>query len=292
MRKEFLSWKFLLILFLCTAFPHPALAETAMDASGPPQILYGSVEGKVWDFKSKKTIPDALVRIERGTFNLNGKTDKDGRYQLSQLPLGKYTIVAEKEGYYPTQGSITVTAASPLQVNIELKAKTGFLDGVVRNQENKPIKGVEVSLAGTDYKTHTDNDGAYVFNDLPEREYNLFFFHKDYLADTTRKVLVFENSITTAKVILQPNVAGQVTGKVIDSETTEPLVDVEVKVEAGENVVTDYTKADGSFILKGLAPGRYRVTLSREGYNTKISSVLVSDKVGKAFNFTMTPLSQ
>lgn len=275
---------------LLPPFLQAAPLEGKAQEASPPAIVYGSVEGVVMDWKTKQVVPAVLVRIDGGSIHLTAQTDNEGKYRFSQLLMGKYGVVAEKEGYNPTSGNITLANDVPLKVNIEIKAKSGFLDGVVRDETGKAIKGVQVTLMGTSYKMETDAEGAYAFYDLPIAEYSLSFEHAGYLTDATRKAVIFENSITTIKAILQPNVAGQVSGKVTDVDSTDPLVDVEVKVEVGENSVVGYTNADGSYLIKGLAPGRYRVTLSREGYSTKIGSVLVSDKEGKLFNFTLTPL--
>jgi propanediol dehydratase small subunit len=73
-----------------------------------------------------------------------------------------------------------------------------------------------------------------------------------------------------------PAAAQTVVGRALDRETQQPIADASVAlVDAdGEAVATGRSGADGSFRLTARQPGAYRVTATRIGYRTLLSSVV------------------
>lgn len=59
-------------------------------------------------------------------------------------------------------------------------------------------------------------------------------------------------------------------GKVVDSETGDPLPAASVTIELDEFKTGTITDGDGAFSLIGLKPGRYRITISYVGYAQKV----------------------
>ena len=85
-------------------------------------------------------------------------------------------------------------------------------------------------------------------------------------------------SIATACAIWAQGSLGGLTGRVTDSSGA-PMPDVSVQMRNIENgqEVTGATTSDGSFLVTNLAPGRYRVALSKTGFRTAVrESVLIS----------------
>src|SRR4051812_3509615 len=74
------------------AFALPATAQTS-----------GAIQGAVLDAMAQTPIPDAVV-IARSA-SLQGEqtavTDDTGRFQISLLPVGTYTLIVQREGYQP-----------------------------------------------------------------------------------------------------------------------------------------------------------------------------------------------
>lgn len=76
--------------------------------------------------------------------------------------------------------------------------------------------------------------------------------------------------------------AGSIKGKVIDTETGEPLPFVNVVIEQAGNVVTGgTTDFDGKYVIKSLAPGKYDIKVKFIGYKPiLIQGVVVNaDKI-------------
>ena len=68
--------------------------------------------------------------------------------------------------------------------------------------------------------------------------------------------------------------SGAVTGRVRDGTAQRPLADVTV-TEAGR--LTGLTDSAGGYRLDGMAPGSHQIRFEREGYDTLVIGVLVSD---------------
>lgn len=86
--------------------------------------------------------------------------------------------------------------------------------------------------------------------------------------------------------------AGSFGGTIVDAVTGEPLAQtyVELKDESG-NVVRVQTDANGRFVWEGV-PGKYQVTISRDGYisnEREVSADIDSQNIG---SFALSPILQ
>jgi hypothetical protein len=95
---------FLVLLVSITILLAPALY--AQDATA--KIL-----GQVVD-PSGAVVPDAAITVTNTDTNItnNAKTDKDGLYQVNQLPIGNYKVSANKEGF-----AVATSSTYKLQIN-------------------------------------------------------------------------------------------------------------------------------------------------------------------------------
>ena len=71
---------------------------------------------------------------------------------------------------------------------------------------------------------------------------------------------------------------GSVKGKVIDTESGDPLPFVNVVVEQKGNIITgSTTDFDGKYVIKSISPGKYDIKVKFVGYKpTLIQGVLVT----------------
>lgn len=75
---------------------------------------------------------------------------------------------------------------------------------------------------------------------------------------------------------------GSIKGKILDTETGEPLPFVNVSIEQGGNLVTGgSTDFDGVYVVKSLSPGKYDVKVKFVGYKPMMRTGVVvnSDKI-------------
>jgi uncharacterized surface anchored protein len=137
----------------------------------------GRITGSVLDENGQR-IYDATIctSVASGTshsINCRDFTDKDGRFLIENLPLGKYGLFAinEAQGYSIQNQSpgqeITVSAAnSSPDLTIHLSPRGGVLSGTVRDKvSGVSVKGVSISYLDVDGKasggTPLHSDGEF-----------------------------------------------------------------------------------------------------------------------------------
>jgi len=92
------------------------------------QTPTGTVSGRVTDAATGKPLPFANVYLNASTRGTT--TDEQGRYQLSNLPLGTVELVASYVGYETIRRTIRLTNNQPLTVAFDLKSTGQVLSDV------------------------------------------------------------------------------------------------------------------------------------------------------------------
>lgn len=112
------AWKQLaLSLLVAVAFPLGAQAQT------------GSVAGTITDRASRQPISEATVSVV-GTV-LVGRSGPDGRYRITGIPAGTYTVRATRLGYGAESRQVTVSAGSESTVDFQVGQTAVQIDEVV-----------------------------------------------------------------------------------------------------------------------------------------------------------------
>ena len=116
------SLKIILFLFIIVFFNN----FNGIFAQEPKGVLIG----KVVDAVSKQPLPFVNVLV-KGT-QLGSSTNNIGEYKIVNIPVGIYQVQASAIGYNTVvKTDITVKAASPTSVDLELQESTIELQGVV-----------------------------------------------------------------------------------------------------------------------------------------------------------------
>lgn len=113
-------------LFLCAlgflsllGAPH-ALAQTDTDAT---------IQGQVTDTKTGEHLPYITVML-KGT-HIGAQTSSSGHYQLRNVPVGSYDLVATAIGYSDYSMSIEVKQGETLEINIPIAEESLSLEAIV-----------------------------------------------------------------------------------------------------------------------------------------------------------------
>ena len=154
-----------------------------------------SISGRVLALSPRAPLSGAsvTVRAENGRITESATTDADGRYALTGLPAGRYTVAARKGGYLSLQYGQTraFEPGTPLQIEsgdtltrVDLQLPRGsVLTGAVFDQHGQPAVGAAVRArrygfasgrwdlvrAGDD--DHTDDRGVYRLYGLAPGKY-------------------------------------------------------------------------------------------------------------------------
>ncbi len=88
----------------------------------------GSIKGIVKDKNTGEPIWNASVYIEKGDAMIGDAADFDGKYTISSLTPGKYTVITKIQGYGPIKTqNVLVTTDNITYVNIDLEATAELL---------------------------------------------------------------------------------------------------------------------------------------------------------------------
>ena len=103
--KKFLDWLGIVLAFvLCAAVFFPAHARAE---------IFGAVHGIVHD-PQHRPIQDAEVdlKAQRSDWMQHQKTNDNGEFEFSAVPLGEYTITVTIANFQPAVQSVVVTSGS------------------------------------------------------------------------------------------------------------------------------------------------------------------------------------
>ena len=107
--------RMLILASLCLILTGPVMAEETLPA----------IDGVVSDSRSA-VLPQANVQVHSLAFNVNGNTwsvltDSQGRFHVSRLLPGLYTVYVTRPGYTPSHSLTTLTRAQLIrQVDVVL----------------------------------------------------------------------------------------------------------------------------------------------------------------------------
>jgi len=246
----------------------------------------GVLRGKVGIPGVEIMAKDALGRLYR-TFS-----DSKGRYALTNLYVGEYTVVARKTGYAADTRKVTLSEPEQeLSVDFSLSPVRVAISGRVVSGSGRPVPGASVVVWSTEGKwsVQTGPDGGFLVNDLPP---NL-----SYTVGTRLDPYDFDNADTTlevgaedVEVILQVGVHnGVVHGRVAKADG-DPLGEARVYLTELDTVL--HVDVDGSYVLAHLPPGEYTLRATAPAYLDSIVKVDVGEFDSLRVDFRLRPMEQ
>lgn len=251
-----------------------------------------------------------VVYRDSGDFAGSAFTRSDGSYEVSRLGAGDHFATTSTTAYLdelyddvPCEPDCDPTAGTPIPV--ELGAPTSGIDfalvpratisGTVTDRETGEPLHVQVFLydaSGNQIRSDVTSFpvlGEYEFRALDAGTYYLragFFgqqgSHEEELYDDilcepgcdptagTPVVTTATSRVTGIDFALDRR--GWITGRVTDATTGQPVFDVPVAAYSldGVHSVSDFTETDGTYELRNLAGGNYRVGTNTELYQNEM----------------------
>lgn len=151
-------------------------------------------------------------------------------------------------------------------------AQTASLNGHLRDTAGDPIDGVQVGLSGLPYTTAAD--GYYEFTNLTPGTFTLEVINAESLGYEYKPpaTVTIAAGVNTKDIILTaPTTKANLVGVVRDYSTLSLVSGAEVNLDSH----TTTTDANGLFSFHDVDPGGYTITVSRDGYNTKIDDIVL-----------------
>lgn len=107
----------------------PLLLFAALLLASSSAAAQGSIRGTVVDAATGESVPGANVLVQE--LRVGAGTDADGRFEITGVPAGTYTLVASFLGYRRSTTPVTVQGGQPSVVTISLEEDRLGLEEVV-----------------------------------------------------------------------------------------------------------------------------------------------------------------
>ncbi|MCR1782587.1 carboxypeptidase regulatory-like domain-containing protein [Nocardioides carbamazepini] len=227
----------------------------------------------------------------------------DGSYSFGEFATQSgYTVLLDAPDTCAVVGPVQRAVSNvgndgdpPSRADFDLREIIPYpISGTVRDDDDNPVAGVQVTLTrpgGGTVTTTTTADGGYLFDDnLVGDDYSIAIGVPDGYAPgpagTTRTGVDVVDAAVTGQdfvVVALPSIAGTVTG----GGHGLGGVQVTITPSGGGAPVTAVTGGDGRYVVPGLVPGDYTITIeARPGYTgttTRSVTVATDDVVGQDF---------
>ncbi|MCB0401566.1 MAG: choice-of-anchor B family protein [Flavobacteriales bacterium] len=142
-----------------------------------------------------------------------------------------------------------------------------YLEGNVTDTiTTNPISGVQVDIVSTSVSTTTNILGNYQTGIAAAGTYNITFSKLGYKTKTIQNVVLTAGNTTTLNVELYPLVPFTLQGQVIESGTSNPIANAQVRIVGNSYDNTVQTNASGNFTVSNFIEGNYDMYIGKWGY--------------------------
>lgn len=259
-------------------------------ADGQPSTTTGGLTGQVRDSTTGLAISGVTIAATVAGTTSTTITSVDGAYSLNGLSPGALTIIASKAGYASVRSSGSVVAGAMVLFSPSLQSTAGTLKGqAVDAATHIPLSGVTVTVGIGSITATTDSDGRFSISGIAAGAYSVSFSRIGYSTKSIASALVTAGATTELQVVALAKAAASVSisGKVIDSATSQPIVGATVTVlGAGASATTDST---GAYQINGLMTGTATLRVSAVGYAAE-TVIRSFDSLGEyAVDYSLNP---
>jgi len=247
-------------------------AETATDSNGVYD-LKGLVSGKI-----------AKLLVMKGQMKMSAQADIwPGHPAILDFQFKSKFAKGKLSGFAVLPSTVLINS-SKSQVSTR-----GILRGVVQDSLGRPVPRALVALKGLGV-ARTNSQGQYTFLNVPSGAHQLII-NQNGLKPKSAPVQVVPQKSNDAKVqfssadsLAKPSTKGSLTlrqagsqleGTVVDNDNY-PIAGAKVSVTQQVSSVYVLTGTKGSFELKNLKPGSYRLVVSRVGFESMNQNIVLS----------------
>ncbi len=253
----------------------------------------GGLTGRIATEGGQEIRGEVLAVAEAGAVRLQAfPTDDRGVFRI-ELPVGRVLLVARAEGYVSEERRVLVLPGARNATVEFVLAPAGVVSGQVFDENGNPVAGarVWVNYQGERRAWHleqestsaaTDASGNFVLPAVAQGRPFVLHAETDARLPSSSGTLLLRAPNMPGVVLLMSRPGASVRGRVVDSEGAGvPGAEVRVRVTpaAGEFAAEQRASivfarstnkatvsgADGSYVLRGIPPGRAVITTDAGG---------------------------
>ena len=183
--------------------------------------------------------------------------------------------------------------------------KTGTVKGVILNSKGKPMARTLVKLKGLG-TARTDSRGRYVFMKVPEGDHQVIVQRSGHKPKMKQVRVKAKKSIKNSfrfkpgdrirpvkkmRKLISRKSSNMLWGRVTDAKK-RPVRGARVRVVQSGRSLSAVTDATGTFRIKNLVPGAYRVLVTKAGFRNSGGTVVLRAKKKQKSNFRLQPASR
>ncbi len=243
-----------------------------------PETLFepGGITGRICDKATGQWVGGASVALDAPTAP-STETDPDGRFTLSGLPPGEYTVTIDSEGFHSVR-HVIVRAGEVTDLGGETcEIEQGELRGRACNEALEAwVGGAEVSVEvpGDDLVTTSDEFGRFLFPEVPVGPRQVTVSAAGFTETYSVEVVAYR-SVFAGDVHCGP--LGGVHGRICGAQgywlSGARIV---VTLEDG-TVVETTTDANGYFTLVDVPAGEQTIQVTKGSFATSFPVVVIGN---------------
>ena len=238
----------------------------------------GIISGIVLDSETLMPIEGAIITLEGTTYTATSV--EDGTYLITDIYPGTYDVTATADSYYPeTKTDQEVISGETTVIDFNLYPLPGIISGTVINSEFLyPIEGAIITIEGTTYTAQSGMDGTFLIEDIVPGSYNITATAELYYPKTLTDQIVISGQTTIVNFALDEIPIGTISGTVIDSETLNPIENVEITIKG--TLYSAITNSNGNYFIDNVTIGTYSIIATGNGYYPQIipNQEVISDQ--------------
>jgi hypothetical protein len=265
----------------------------------------GGISGHVTDVTNQQPIRGAMVTAAGPNGSGTAQTESCGRYQMEGLPVGRYRVCAQAEGYQPAvfpESVAVIGGQITPNINFALApigGQNGGISGRVTNSQNgQVISGAMVRIAGPQATRElTQGYDGYVENNLPPGRYWVSATAQGFQPGA------FRESVTVVAGQITPNICfalvptggqnGAISGRVTNASNQLPIARAVVTASGPNGHGTAQTEGCGGYRIGELPAGKYCVRAEAQGFlgcTFPESVIVAAGQVRENVNFALEPI--
>lgn len=256
------------------------------------KIAEGSIDGQV-------SCTEGPVRNATVSFGVvETFTDNKGYFLLEHVSpgIGKIRVKPTSTRFYDSTTDVLVEADKRKNIFIFLTEVTGRVEGIVTDENGKPLVGAEVwslfRLGKPAISTKTDENGHYLFEDILRGSYYVRAKADGHMIEgVTINVTGGSTAVTNFKLA---SGALSVSGHVVSKKDGKGIDCLVYLMRKGIVVTTTQTtvSGEGKFAFENLTPDIYEISTVAAGYQARGWRAEVQKSEVVNFELEEAPLHQ